>query len=99
MGGLARADPNQSSKARECNLRERAAAGSLDLPNTGCRVCYGGLNWSKGESDMSKSIVALMLLSFTALAACNTVSGIGEDIQAGGTVIEETAEEVRTSTY
>ena len=48
---------------------------------------------------MSKSIVALMLLSFTALAACNTVSGIGEDIQAGGTVIEETAEEVRTSTY
>ncbi|MAU68031.1 entericidin A/B family lipoprotein [Hyphomonas sp.] len=28
-------------------------------------------------------------------AACNTVAGAGEDIQAGGDVVEDTADEVK----
>jgi predicted small secreted protein len=39
-----------------------------------------------------KKIAALMLLGFvTALLGCNTVQGIGQDIQKGGQVLEDAA--------
>jgi predicted small secreted protein len=50
-------------------------------------------------SSMVKILSIVSLLGFTALSACNTVAGAGEDIQAGGQAIENTAEEVRRSTY
>ena len=32
-----------------------------------------------------------------ALAGCNTIEGLGKDVQAGGKVLEETAEDVKDS--
>ena len=41
-----------------------------------------------------KMISALLLaLSALSLSACNTVEGMGKDIQSGGQAIERTAEE------
>lgn len=38
--------------------------------------------------------LSLLLLSTTLLvSACNTVSGVGKDIEAGGNAIEESAED------
>lgn len=47
---------------------------------------------------MSRSIATpLIALAFLAgsmsLAACNTIQGVGEDVEATGQAIEETAEE------
>lgn len=43
-----------------------------------------------------KSILALMTLSgVLLLSGCNTISGMGDDIQAAGTAIKETAEETK----
>ena len=41
--------------------------------------------------------VKLALLSLTALllAGCNTAEGIGKDVQAGGKVIEKSAQDVK----
>ena len=40
------------------------------------------------------SVHALLLAaSFGLLAACNTIGGAGEDIEAGGAAISDTAEE------
>ncbi len=45
---------------------------------------------------MKKSTIAMIaLLGFGGLAACNTVSGAGEDIQAGGEVISDTADSTK----
>jgi predicted small secreted protein len=43
-----------------------------------------------------KSILAFAtLLTVLLLSACNTISGMGDDIQAAGGAIKETAEETR----
>ncbi len=36
--------------------------------------------------------LTLLLLATLALGACNTMRGVGEDVQAGGQAIEGTAE-------
>lgn len=36
-----------------------------------------------------------MFLAAMLLAACNTVEGVGEDVQAGGEAIEDTAKDVK----
>jgi predicted small secreted protein len=36
-----------------------------------------------------KVLLALMLVSLGALAACNTVEGAGKDIQSGGRAVED----------
>jgi predicted small secreted protein len=38
-------------------------------------------------------LVALAALGAFGLAACNTVEGVGEDVEAAGQAIEQTAEE------
>lgn len=38
---------------------------------------------------------ALIVLSLLTLAACNTVSGIGRDIEAGGNAISGSAEKTK----
>ena len=39
-----------------------------------------------------KSIVTLLVAAFVlALAGCNTVQGVGQDIQKGGQVLEDAA--------
>lgn len=42
-----------------------------------------------------KSSIATALLTLFALSACNTFKGAGEDIEAGGEKVQETAEEVK----
>ncbi len=39
--------------------------------------------------------ILLMAAGFGLLAACNTVSGAGEDIESGGRAISDTAEDVQ----
>jgi predicted small secreted protein len=41
----------------------------------------------------SPLIAFAALIGASSLAACNTVEGVGEDVQAAGQEIEETAEE------
>jgi predicted small secreted protein len=36
-----------------------------------------------------------LLLATLALGACNTMQGVGEDVQAGGEAIEDTATDVQ----
>ncbi|MBI1254678.1 MAG: entericidin A/B family lipoprotein [Hyphomonas sp.] len=38
--------------------------------------------------------VLLAVALIPALAACNTVKGVGKDVQAGGEIVEEVAKEV-----
>lgn len=45
---------------------------------------------------MTKRIfAALALLGFVTLTGCNTVSGMGKDIKAGGSEVKEEAREVK----
>lgn len=37
--------------------------------------------------------IALALFGAVSLAACNTVEGVGEDVQAAGQAVEQTAQE------
>tara|TARA_R110000822_G_scaffold178005_3_gene317973 strand:+ start:1811 stop:1939 length:129 start_codon:yes stop_codon:yes gene_type:complete len=39
-----------------------------------------------------KSLLALMAISVLALPACNTVRGVGEDIEPAGDAVSDTAE-------
>jgi predicted small secreted protein len=45
---------------------------------------------------MRKLMLVLAGFASLAVAACNTVEGAGEDIQAAGSAVERTAEEVKT---
>ncbi|MEL6801616.1 MAG: entericidin A/B family lipoprotein [Pseudomonadota bacterium] len=38
---------------------------------------------------------ATLILMFAALAGCETVGGLGQDIQSGGAAIEDTAGDVQ----
>lgn len=45
---------------------------------------------------MKKLVAALFAVALVpVLAACNTVKGVGQDVQAGGEVVEEVAKEVQ----
>ncbi|HYE48571.1 MAG TPA: entericidin A/B family lipoprotein [Azospirillaceae bacterium] len=43
-----------------------------------------------------KLLAAGLLLAATAVSACNTVAGAGEDLQAGGRAVERTANDVKS---
>lgn len=46
--------------------------------------------------DIKNLIFILLVLCFSALSTgCNTISGIGEDLQAAGEAIQNTAEDVQ----
>ena len=42
---------------------------------------------------MKTAFAALALLLATAAAACNTVEGVGEDMQAAGQAVDQAAED------
>jgi len=42
---------------------------------------------------MKTAFAALALLLATSAAACNTVEGVGEDVTAAGTAIDQAAED------
>ena len=39
-----------------------------------------------------RSLLAVMAISVLALSACNTVRGVGEDIESAGDAVSDTAE-------
>lgn len=39
-----------------------------------------------------KSLLVVMAISVLALSACNTVRGVGEDIESAGDAVSDTAE-------
>jgi len=48
---------------------------------------------------MTRTIIVAGFAALMALAGCNTVAGVGQDVQAGGTVIQNTAQDVKNKTY
>lgn len=48
---------------------------------------------------MTKTLFAASMTAFMALTGCNTVSGIGADVQAGGAAIQSTAEDIKRQSY
>jgi predicted small secreted protein len=44
---------------------------------------------------MTRTIAAVLLLVTAALAGCNTVAGVGQDISKGGQAISDTAEKAK----
>ncbi|MDO8901377.1 MAG: entericidin A/B family lipoprotein [Phenylobacterium sp.] len=44
---------------------------------------------------MSKVLVIAAAAAALLVSACNTVAGVGRDMQAAGTAVKNTAEEVR----
>ncbi len=51
----------------------------------------GDVNFIEGAMMKSKAILALLLALTAVVAGCNTVSGVGKDIQAGGEKIQGAA--------
>jgi len=47
---------------------------------------------------MTRTIVLAGFVAMIGLAGCNTVAGVGEDVQAGGAAIQSTADEVKRQT-
>ena len=43
--------------------------------------------------NISLPLIALAFLGASALAACNTVEGVGEDVTAAGQAVDQAAEE------
>jgi predicted small secreted protein len=41
---------------------------------------------------MRKSIISISLLSLVVLSACNTVRGVGRDVESIGRTVEKTAD-------
>jgi predicted small secreted protein len=46
-----------------------------------------------GDNKMKQFLLALTVMMLPALSACNTMEGMGEDIQKGGQNLEEEANE------
>jgi predicted small secreted protein len=50
------------------------------------------------RSHMKRIVYAMLLaISFSTLPACNTMSGLGEDIQRGGQKLEDSAEKKKNN--
>lgn len=61
-----------------------------------CHVCSDWITAAdEKEYDMKKLIsIPVLALAAVFMTACNTVEGVGEDVQAGGEAIEDTAKTV-----
>ena len=45
---------------------------------------------------MKKILIALLAISYVPfLSACNTVEGVGKDVEAGGEIVQDVAKDVR----
>jgi len=71
--------------------QERITADWLDLsPGAQWRPA---INRSGGIAMFSKLLYAFALLATFALGACNTMTGVGKDVEAGGQKIQEESKE------
>lgn len=65
------------------------------LPNVRFRHIVCAIN-IHGSDQMKKLMAAALALSMLPLvSACNTVEGVGRDVQAGGEIVSETARDVK----
>lgn len=55
----------------------------------------GDFDYFQEKHDMKSILAFAALLGTLLLTSCNTISGMGDDIQAAGTAIKETAEETK----
>jgi predicted small secreted protein len=56
----------------------------------------GTVNTDKiGEGDHMRTMLAAILLALMGLAGCNTVEGVGKDIERGGEQLQDSAEKRR----
>lgn len=71
-------------------------AGTLRLSaRLGCVCSHWITAADEKDYEMKKTIIIPALaLAAVFLTACNTVEGVGEDVQAGGEAIEDTAKAV-----
>ncbi len=44
---------------------------------------------------MKRTVTAFLLIALSTLAACNTVQGIGKDVERGGEKVQDTARDVQ----
>ncbi len=58
------------------------------------RACRAIPSISHSGNEMKK-LIALLALGCAVLAGCNTMSGIGKDIQAGGQKLENAADNTK----
>lgn len=60
-------------------------------------VCSNWITAADEKDYDMKKIISIPVLALAAvfMTACNTVEGVGEDVQAGGEAIEDTAKEVK----
>lgn len=49
---------------------------------------------TSARTRLSVTIIAA-IVAVSALSACNTVRGVGKDVQAGGAAVEDTAHDVQ----
>ncbi len=48
---------------------------------------------------MTKTLVITGFVALVALAGCNTVAGVGQDLQEGGNAIQNSAETIKRKSY
>ena len=48
-----------------------------------------------GEADHMRTMLTAILLALMGLAGCNTVEGVGKDIERGGERLQDSAEKRR----
>lgn len=67
------------------------------LGNTGThaafRVTVGKFSRRDMEITMKTTFAAIAFLLAASAAACNTVEGVGQDVQAAGTAVEDAADD------
>ena len=75
-----------------------AGRNSPRFPARGNRIPVASFSRQENDEEIDMSRIArLTLVGFTlALAACNTVSGVGADLKTGGQALSDTAEDAQT---
>ena len=62
-------------------------------------VCGQGISFLnrriQGDETMRKLLLAVMIAAPLLASACNTIEGIGKDVQAAGKAVSDTADETK----
>jgi predicted small secreted protein len=72
------------------------AQGRLPAPRCAARFCARDLQHaSRKELQMKKFVALLALLMIGVLTGCNTMQGLGKDIERGGEKLQENSKNVQ----
>ncbi|MFT5775887.1 MAG: entericidin B [Hyphomonas sp.] len=76
-------------------IHDETAGAKLLLAGSRLRAQHELLS-REGEHSMKKFLIALMAVSYVPfVTACNTVEGVGKDVEAGGEVVQDAAKKVK----